>query len=95
MIVVGIPSGDHECWCLLVDLRTFKRVRGQKPEQYDIGPFAQKGCPYRYKLYPSDLIGEFSRGKGGLVLNFKGKVVALSMEAAVLPEVKTPRKCRR
>jgi hypothetical protein len=95
MIVTGIVSGDHECWCLLVDARTFKEVKGEGPTWPDVGPFARKGCPYRYRLYPNDLIREFSRKNGALVWNFKGKLVALSMEAAILPEIKAPRKCRR
>jgi len=95
VIVTGIVSGDHECWCLLVDARTFKRVKGERPGQFDVGPFAKKGCPYRYKLYPSDLIREFEAGKerGGLVERYKGKLILLSMEASV-SEFGTPRKCR-
>lgn len=95
MIVTGIISGDHECWCLLVTAKTFKEVRGEGPsKEFDVGPFAKKGCPYRYKLYPSDLLREYGKGKDGLVMRFKGKLVAVSMEAYVLSELKTPRKCR-
>lgn len=94
MIVAGIVSGDHECWCLLVDAETFRKVKGEGPCQYDVGPFAKKGCPYRYMVYPSDLIQEFTKKKGQLEMRFKGKLVAFSIEAAVLNEIKTPRKCR-
>ena len=57
MIVTGIPSGDHECWCLLVTADEFKRLKGEAPDlECDVGPFAPKDSPYRFKLYPSDLI---------------------------------------
>lgn len=95
MIVTGIVSGDCECWCLLVDAKTFRRVTGNKPEPMYVGCFAKKGNPYRYRLYPSDLIQEFVKGKDGLELRFKGKLVALSMEAAILSELKASRKCGR
>lgn len=64
MMITGIPSGDLECWCLLVDRATFKAVKGVEPEdrpgeehEYrgDVGRFAQEGSPYRYMLYPDDL----------------------------------------
>jgi len=59
MVLEGIPSGDLECWCLLVTKETFKRVTGHKPdESFDVGHFAQKGSPYRYKVYPNSLIKE-------------------------------------
>lgn len=63
--ITGIPSGDLECWCLLVDRETFKWVKGVEPEEIagqahdyrgDVGRFAVEGSPYRYMLYPSDLI---------------------------------------
>lgn len=64
MIVEGIPSGDLECWCFLVDAETFRRVKGEAPdEQFDVGRFSEEGSPYRYKLYPSDLIGYEKDGK--------------------------------
>lgn len=74
MIVEGMPSGDHECWCLLVDRETFKRVKGEYPKdpekdesgyemRWDVGPFAEPGSPYKYMLYPHDLIGYETQGK--------------------------------
>lgn len=62
----GIPSGDQECWCLLVDVATFRRVQGREPDpEQDVGPFAVEGSPYRYKVYPSALIpgGDFEQPK--------------------------------
>lgn len=57
IILNGIPSGDHECWCLLVDKETLKRVEGHEPdEDFDVGPFAPEGSPYRYKVYPCSLL---------------------------------------
>lgn len=64
MLVTGIPSGDHECWCLLVTEEDFKRIKGEAPDkEFDVGPFAKDGSPYRYRLYPSDLI----QGESGKV----------------------------
>lgn len=74
MIVEGIPSGDHECWVLLVDAETFKRVKGKNPDKkYDVGPFAKIGSPYRYMLNSSDLIG----------YDWKGKLVEIKIEVTV------------
>jgi hypothetical protein len=57
MVITGIRSGDHECWCLLVTEEDFKRIKGKTPEGFDEGPFAVEGSPYRYKIYPDDLMG--------------------------------------
>ena len=63
MIVTGVPSGDHECWCLLVTAEAFQKIKGEAPdEEFDAGPFAKKDSPYRYKIYPDDLI-KTERGK--------------------------------
>lgn len=86
MIVTGIISGDQECWCVLVDAKTFREVKGCKPGRYDVGPFAKKGNPYRYMVYPSDLLQEFVKVKDGLEMRFKGKLVVLSMEAKIVSE---------
>lgn len=67
MILTGVPSGDYECWCFLVDRETFKAVKGKYPEDptkdetghemlNDVGHFAVPGSPYKYMVYPSDLI---------------------------------------
>lgn len=59
MIIEGIPSGDLECWCLLVTKETFTELTGKKPDQkYDVGRFAKKGSPYRYMIYPHTLFNE-------------------------------------
>lgn len=63
MIIEGIASGDLECWCFLVDLKTFKKVTGEKPGKWDVGRFAKKGSPYRYMLYPNHLVGFEKDGK--------------------------------
>lgn len=64
MIIDGIPSGDLECWCLLVDKKTFKAVTGEFPdEEFDVGHFAAGDSSYRYKLYPSHLVGFENKGK--------------------------------
>lgn len=74
MILVGIPSGDAECWCFLVDKKTFTKVTGKPPAMYDVGRFAAKGSPHRYMLYPDRLIPEVK----------KGQVIALSVDWKVL-----------
>lgn len=56
VIIEGIPSGDLECWCLLVTLQTFEELTGKKPGQFDVGRFAKKGSPYRYMIYPDTLL---------------------------------------
>lgn len=76
MIIKGIPSGDLECWCFLVDKRTFIQVTGKPPGKYDLGRLAPKGSPYRYMLYPGTLIDEYDR-------QLKDKVVILSVEAEI------------
>lgn len=63
MIIEGIPSGDSECWCLLVDRKTFIKLAKKTPDKYDIGRFAEKGSPYRYMLYPMDMLGIDYRDK--------------------------------
>lgn len=57
MIIEGIPSGDLECWCLLVTKETFTELTGRKPGKYDIGRFATKGSPHRYMVGPMDMLG--------------------------------------
>jgi hypothetical protein len=58
MILEGIPSGDLECFCLLVTKETFEEMTGRKPDpKYDVGRFAKKGSPHRYMLYPCDMLG--------------------------------------
>lgn len=65
IIVEGIPSGDHECFCLLVTREDFKRLEGHDPdEEFDVGPFAKEGSPYRYKLYPRTFLGLDLEDKG-------------------------------
>lgn len=60
MIVTGIPSGDHECWCLLVSIGDFQRIKGVMPdEELDVGPFAKNDSIYRYMIYPDDLLPDF------------------------------------
>ena len=59
MIIEGIPSGDLECWCLLVTRETFIELTGKKPHhKWDVGRFAKKGSPYRYMIYPHSLFSE-------------------------------------
>lgn len=73
MVLLGVPSGDSECWCFLVDKKTFTKVTGKPPDKHDVGRGAEKGCRYRYMIYPSNLIPEA-----------QGKRVALSVDAKVL-----------
>lgn len=74
MIIEGIPSGDLECWCFLVDRETFKRVTGEYPQEpekdangyemlWDVGRFAKENSPYRYMIYPHHLVGFDNRDK--------------------------------
>jgi hypothetical protein len=75
MILIGVPSGDGECWCFLVDKKTFTAVTGKAPDkEFNVGRNASKGSRYRYMLYPDHLIPE---GKGG-------KLIALSVDSKVL-----------
>jgi len=48
---VGVPSGDGECLCWLVDKATYIRISGGKPTQFDRG--SKRGT---YMLYPGDVI---------------------------------------
>jgi hypothetical protein len=81
MIFEGIPSGDLECFCLLVTKKTFEEMTGRKPDpKYDVGRFAKKGSQHRYMLYPGDMLG--------LELNDKGDVFVISVEATKKKEVK-------
>ena len=73
MIVQGVPSGDGECWCFLVDKETFKRIRGKNPGKYDVGR-CEKGTKYRYMVNPHDLLGWDSQGK---LLEVKVEVTVL------------------
>lgn len=80
MIIDGVPSGDGECWCFLVDKETYESVTGRRPTEDDLGGFAKKGSPYRYKLYPIDLLSDG--------IDLKGKVITLSIEALVKDNVR-------
>lgn len=78
MIIHGVPSGDLECWCFLVDKETFDSVAGRKPTKLDVGRFAKKGSPYQYMLYPCQLLHD----------GMDGKVITLSIEAILKSEKK-------
>lgn len=81
MIFEGIPSGDLECFCLLVTKETFVEMTGKKPDpRWDVGRFAKKGSPYRYMLYPHDMLG--------IDAHDKGNVFVISVEATKKKEVK-------
>ncbi len=69
--VNGIQSGDHECWCFLVTKEDFIRIKGVEPNRWDVGPFAEEGSEYRYKLYPSDLIVERKDRQGVVSLSIR------------------------
>lgn len=63
MIIKGIPSGDLECWCLLVSANTFEHVTGKPPRRTeDRGKFA-KG-EFKYALYPTHIIPVPDEKKG-------------------------------
>lgn len=74
MIIKGIPSGDCECWCLLVTKKTFTDLKGSPPGEFDSGRFAKKGSPYRYMVYPDTLFGFGERGNG------KGELCIISVD---------------
>lgn len=81
MIIEGIPSGDLECFCLLVRKETFIELTGKKPDpKYDVGRFAKKGSEYRYMLYPCDMLG--------IDYNEKDNVFVISVEAVKKKDVK-------
>ena len=63
MRIEGVVSGDCECWCFLVDKETFIKVKGQKPGRFDVGRFAVRKSPYRYMIYPDNLIVDAHDGK--------------------------------
>lgn len=66
MIFEGIPSGDLECFCLLVTKETFKALTGNDPNRkWDVGRFAEKGSPHRYVIYPCQMFG-FEPGEKSL-----------------------------
>jgi len=70
MIIEGIPSGDLECWCLLVTKETFIKLTGKKPDQkYDVGRFAKKGSLHRYMIYPHDMLGIDAHDKSLYVIS--------------------------
>lgn len=73
--VEGIPSGDLECWCLLVDRKTFISIEKRKPGKFDVGRFAKAGSPYKYMIYPTQLIGES--------LSQKNEVWVISIDAKI------------
>ncbi len=81
MIIEGIPSGDLECFCLLVRKETFMELTGKKPDpKYDVGRFAKKGSEFRYMIYPCDMLG----------IDYKEKdhVFVISVEAVKKEKVK-------
>lgn len=55
MMIQGIPSGDLECWCLLVTKDDFWRVTGREPEEHDMKRSATG--QHKYMLYPENLMG--------------------------------------
>ena len=76
MIIEGIPSGDLECWCLLVTKETFTEVMGKTPDmRWDVGRFAKKGSPYRYMLYPNALFSDDPKA-----LPNKDKLLVISVD---------------
>ncbi len=68
MILQGVPAGDGECWCFLVDADTFEQVKGRPPEPEDA--HADTNRPHVFMLHPDDLLGT----------EHDGKVVVLSIE---------------
>lgn len=76
MIIEGIPSGDLECWCLLVTKETFKELTGKAPDpKYDVGRFAKKKSPFRYMIYPHTLFNEDLKTPAG-----KEEVLVISVD---------------
>lgn len=80
MIIEGIPSGDLECWCLLVRRETFVDLTGRKPHKYDLGRFAKKGSPYKYMVYPNALLGE--------EFDYKKEVLVISIDVVKKKDLK-------
>lgn len=76
MILKGVPSGDLECWCFLVDKKTFTEIKGRAPGQFDVGHRIPKKSPYRYKLSPVDIFDTYDR-------SLQDKVVVLSADMEI------------
>lgn len=47
-------SGDYECFCFAVDLKTFKKLMGRKPDQFEKDCFI-KG---KYQIYPNHIFSD-------------------------------------
>lgn len=55
--VVGIPSGDCECWCLEVTEAEYRRVMGAKEHREAVAERKRFGVTSpRWLLYPDDLM---------------------------------------
>lgn len=69
MILRGVPSGDGECWCLLVTREYFRVVMGRYPDKDERAP--GKPGPYQYRMYPSSFIGHGWKGPVDLEINVR------------------------
>lgn len=77
MLIKGIPSGDGECWCLLVTKETFTTLSGKEPED-EFDKVNKKG-PYCYRIYPNTLFD--------IDYRTKDEVYLFSVEAQRLSEL--------
>lgn len=55
MFIKGIPSGDGECWCLLVTRETFEALTGGPPDDEFDKMKVKTDKAYCYKVYPCTL----------------------------------------
>jgi len=68
--VIGVASGDGECWCLLVPKDVFQKIVGRPAEdeidrQESNNPLAPP--EYCYRIYPSSLLGLSVDDKANLI----------------------------
>jgi hypothetical protein len=63
--VTGIPSGDGECWCLVVTEEEYLRVRGafwHEAETRCRAALLDAGLEHEWRLYPNALLPEALTG---------------------------------
>ena len=57
----AINSGDYECFCWDVDIETFKKIKGEEPDEFDYAEIDDsdfdniKPIGDKVRLYPNDI----------------------------------------
>lgn len=75
---IGEFSGDGECFCWEVDIKTYIKITKEEPDVYDYverdyseGFFEPKPKGNLVKLYPSNIFGHDNEGKYEIEIKFK------------------------